>query len=120
MVDTPVEPWELIQLGNCGSPIETPEGWLVLTHGVGPMRVYSMGALLLDLDDPRRVVGRLARPWLTPTGDERDGYVPNVVYSCGALLHGETLVVPVREQRRRRGDRPRAGPPRSSEALRAG
>jgi predicted GH43/DUF377 family glycosyl hydrolase len=94
VIDTPVAPWELIQLGNCGSPIETTEGWLVLTHGVGPMRMYSMGALLLDLDDPCRVVGRLARPWLTPTGEDRDGYVPNVVYSCGALLHRGTLVVP--------------------------
>jgi predicted GH43/DUF377 family glycosyl hydrolase len=94
VVDTPVQPWELIQLGNCGSPIETSEGWLVLTHGVGPMRMYSMGAVLLALDDPRRVVSRLTRPWLTPTGDERDGYVPNVVYSCGALVHRGTLVVP--------------------------
>jgi predicted GH43/DUF377 family glycosyl hydrolase len=94
IVDTPVQPWELIQLGNCGSPIETSEGWLVLTHGVGPMRVYSMGAVLLDLEDPRRVLGRLARPWLTATGAEREGYVPNVVYSCGGLVHRETLVVP--------------------------
>jgi predicted GH43/DUF377 family glycosyl hydrolase len=94
VIDHPIQPWELIQLGNCGSPIETPEGWLVLTHGVGPMRVYSMGALLLDLDDPRRVIGRLTRPWLTPTGSERDGYVPNVVYSCGALVHEGSLVVP--------------------------
>ncbi len=94
IVQSPLEPWELIQIGNCGSPIETPEGWLVLTHGVGPMRVYSMGAVLLDLHDPCRVIGRLRRPWLAPTGAERDGYVPNVVYSCGALVHDDTLVVP--------------------------
>jgi predicted GH43/DUF377 family glycosyl hydrolase len=93
-LQTPHEPWELIQLGNCGSPIETPQGWLVLTHGVGAMRKYSIGALLLDLDDPSLVLGRLADPLLRPAEDERDGYVPNVVYSCGALLHGQTLLLP--------------------------
>ncbi|MGA5461660.1 glycoside hydrolase family 130 protein [Mycobacterium sp. NPDC050041] len=90
----PEEPWEVLQLGNCGPPIETSEGWLVLTHGVGPMRTYRIGALLLDLDDPTRIVGRLRRPLLSPGADEQDGYVPNVVYSCGALLHVETLVIP--------------------------
>jgi len=94
VVQTPTQPWELIQLGNCGSPIETPAGWLVLTHGVGPMRRYSIGALLLDLDDPTRVIGQLRRPLHAPAEDERDGYVPNVVYSCGALLHGQTLLIP--------------------------
>ena len=89
----PSETWETIQLGNCGSPIETDEGWLVLTHGVGPMRTYSIGALLLDLDDPT-VISRLREPLLSPADDEQDGYVPNVVYSCGALLHGDTLVIP--------------------------
>ncbi|MFZ0157875.1 MAG: glycoside hydrolase family 130 protein [Kineosporiaceae bacterium] len=93
-VQAPEQPWELIQLGNCGSPIETPQGWLVLTHGVGAMRSYSIGALLLDLDDPWRVIGRLAQPLLRPAPDERDGYVPNVVYSCGALVHGQTLLLP--------------------------
>jgi predicted GH43/DUF377 family glycosyl hydrolase len=93
-LQTPEQPWELIQLGNCGSPIETPHGWLVLTHAVGAMRGYSIGALLLDLDDPSIVVGRLTDPLLRPAEDERDGYVPNVVYSCGALLHGETLLLP--------------------------
>jgi predicted GH43/DUF377 family glycosyl hydrolase len=88
------EPWEIVQIGNCGSPIETPRGWLVLTHGVGPMRVYGMGAVLLDLDDPRRVIGKLAQPMLVPSESERDGYVPNVVYSCGALVHGQMLVLP--------------------------
>ncbi len=86
--------WNLVQLGNCGSPIETPAGWLVLTHGVGPMRRYAMGADLLDLDDPTRVLASLTEPLLLPTAGERDGYVPNVVYSCGAMTHGEHLVVP--------------------------
>lgn len=93
-IQFPRQPWELNQLGNCGSPIETDQGWLVLTHGVGPMRTYVIGALLLDLDDPATVRGTLQAPLLAPEGDERDGYVPNVVYSCGALRHGETLVVP--------------------------
>jgi predicted GH43/DUF377 family glycosyl hydrolase len=84
----------VLQLGNCGSPIETEAGWLVLTHGVGPMRTYSIGALLLDLDDPTRIVGRLDEPLLSPSPGEQDGYVPNVVYSCGALAHGDTLVIP--------------------------
>ena len=92
-IQTPDQPWEVIQLGNCGSPIETDEGWLVLTHGVGPMRTYSIGALLLDLDDPTRVTRTLPEPLLAPA-DGQDGYVPNVVYSCGALLHADTLVVP--------------------------
>lgn len=86
--------WDVVQLGNCGSPIETAEGWLVLTHGVGAMRTYAIGALLLDLDDPTRVRARLEAPLLEPMPDEQDGYVPNVVYSCGALLHGDVLVVP--------------------------
>ncbi|MCC2322123.1 glycoside hydrolase family 130 protein [Cellulomonas xiejunii] len=94
VVQRPEQGWEAIQLGNCGSPVETERGWLVLTHGVGPMRTYSIGALLLDLDEPTRVVGRLTSPLLTAVGDERSGYVPNVVYSCGAMLHGRTLVLP--------------------------
>jgi len=93
-VQVPREAWEMLQLGNCGSPIETAEGWLVLTHGVGPMRTYSIGALLLDLEDPTHVRATMAEPLLTPTADEQDGYVPNVVYSCGALLHGDALVIP--------------------------
>ena len=93
-LQSPDRPWELLQLGNCGSPIETSEGWLVLTHGVGPMRVYSIGALLLDLDDPARMVARLSVPLMVPEENERDGYVPNVVYSCGALLHADSLVIP--------------------------
>lgn len=93
-IQTPERAWELIQLGNCGSPIETADGWLVLTHGVGPMRTYGIGAILLDLDDPTKVIGALEEPLLTPTGDEREGYVPNVLYSCGALLHGESVLIP--------------------------
>lgn len=90
----PSRPWELLQIGNCGSPIETPEGWLVVTHGVGPMRRYVLGALLLDLEDPGRVLGALESPLLEPEGAEREGYVPNVVYSCGAMLNGRDLVLP--------------------------
>lgn len=90
----PTEAWEALQLGNCGAPIETDAGWLVLTHGVGPMRTYAIGAILLDLDDPARMIGRLPHPLLSPADDEQDGYVPNVVYSCGALVHADTLVLP--------------------------
>jgi predicted GH43/DUF377 family glycosyl hydrolase len=90
----PTRGWELIQVGNCGSPIETPAGWLVLTHGAGPMRRYSIGAILLDLDDPTIVLATLAEPLITAKADERDGYVPNVVYSCGALLHDDVLTIP--------------------------
>jgi len=93
-VQGPARPWELIQLGNCGSPIETPAGWLVFTHGVGPMREYAIGAVLLDLDEPERLVAALSEPLLVADESERDGYVPNVVYSCGSLLHGETVVLP--------------------------
>ena len=90
----PQHSWELLQIGNCGSPIETEAGWLVLTHGVGPMRRYAIGAMLLDLADPRRVIAHLPEPFLEPAEDEREGYVPNVVYTCGAIVHGEQLVVP--------------------------
>ena len=90
----PSQGWEFIQLGNCGSPLETPEGWLVLTHGVGPMRKYCIGAILLDLNEPERVVARLDAPLLKPKDDEREGYVPNVVYSCGGMIHGGLLILP--------------------------
>jgi len=90
----PAFPWELIQLGNCGSPIETDAGWLVLSHGVGPMRKYCIGAFLLDRDDPAKVIGRLREPLLQPNRNEREGYVPNVVYTCGALLHNGELIIP--------------------------
>jgi predicted GH43/DUF377 family glycosyl hydrolase len=90
----PAEAWESVKIGNCGSPIETEAGWLVITHGVGPMRKYCIGAVLLDLDDPTRVIGRLREPLLCPVGVEREGYVPNVVYSCGSLIHGGQLILP--------------------------
>ncbi len=90
----PSRPWELLQIGNCGSPLETDDGWLVVTHGVGPMRRYVLGALLLDLDDPRQVIGQLREPLLGPEESEREGYVPNVVYSCGSMLNGDDLVLP--------------------------
>ena len=93
-IQSPAHPWELIQLGNCGSPIETPAGWLVFTHGVGPMREYAIGAVLLDLREPERLIAALPEPLLVAEGPERVGYVPNVVYSCGAMLHAGAIVMP--------------------------
>jgi predicted GH43/DUF377 family glycosyl hydrolase len=90
----PKYPWELVQLGNCGSPVEIDEGWLLLTHGVGAMRQYSMAAVLLDKANPARVIGRMSEPMLTPIDATREGYVPNVVYTCGAMKVGERLLVP--------------------------
>jgi predicted GH43/DUF377 family glycosyl hydrolase len=90
----PAYSWELLQIGNCGAPIETDAGWLVLSHGVGPMRKYCIGAFLLDREDPARVIGRLKEPLIKPNENEREGYVPNVVYTCGALLHRDTLLIP--------------------------
>jgi predicted GH43/DUF377 family glycosyl hydrolase len=90
----PKFPWEFIQIGNCGSPIETEAGWLVISHGVGAMRKYCIGAFLLDRNDPTKVIGRLREPLITPNENEREGYVPNVVYSCGSLLHGRKLIIP--------------------------
>lgn len=94
LLQEPVHPLEYVQVGNCGSPVETAEGWLALFHGVGPMRKYSIWAELLDLDDPSQVIGRLDEPILTPDENERDGYVPNVVYTCGSMIHGDTLIIP--------------------------
>ncbi|MCH7901721.1 MAG: glycoside hydrolase family 130 protein [Acidobacteria bacterium] len=94
IIQVPVHPWELMQIGNCGSPLETEAGWLVITHGVGPMRRYSLGAILLDTDDPCLVIGHLKEPLLIPSDEERDGYVPNVVYSCGSMIHNGQLVLP--------------------------
>lgn len=94
LLTEPAFAWQLYQIGNCGAPIETPRGWLVITHGVGPMRRYCLGAMLLDLDDPSKVLGRLPEPLLTPAEDEREGYVPNVVYSCGSMLHHGKVVIP--------------------------
>jgi len=93
-IQAPTRYWELTQIGNCGSPIETEAGWILLTHGVGPMRRYSIGALLLDRDDPSKVIGELRDPLLAPIEEERDGYVPNVVYTCGALAHNGELIIP--------------------------
>lgn len=94
LLKEPEFPWEFVQLGNCGSPIETAKGWLVLTHSVGPMREYTLGALLLDLEDPTKIVGKLNAPLLYPNTDEREGYVPNVVYSCGQIIHNGHLIIP--------------------------
>jgi predicted GH43/DUF377 family glycosyl hydrolase len=93
-IQVPVAPWEVLQVGNCGPPIETDEGWLVLTHGVGPMRTYAIGAILLDLDDPAHVVKRLELPLLQGLPGEQNGYVPNVVYSCGGVVHAGRLWLP--------------------------
>jgi predicted GH43/DUF377 family glycosyl hydrolase len=94
LLRAPKHPWEFMQIGNCGSPIETEAGWLLLTHGVGPMRTYSIGAMLLDRNDPLNVIGHLDEPLLMPTEEEREGYTPNVVYTCGALVHGDALYMP--------------------------
>ncbi len=94
VLQEPSRPWEMLQVGNCGPPIETDQGWLVLTHGVGPMRIYVIGTMLLDLDDPTRVAGYSSTPLLSPGPDERDGYVPGVVYSCGAFLHNGLVWIP--------------------------
>ncbi|HWD87609.1 MAG TPA: glycoside hydrolase family 130 protein [Mucilaginibacter sp.] len=94
ILQQPMHPWEFIQIGNCGSPIETDHGWLVITHGVGPMRRYVLGASLLKLDDPFVEIGRLREPLLSPNQDEREGYVPNVVYSCGGITNNGKLILP--------------------------
>ncbi|MEA4840898.1 MAG: glycoside hydrolase family 130 protein [Bacteroidales bacterium] len=94
LLQKPRFPWEFIQIGNCGSPIETDEGWLVITHGVGPMREYAIGASLFDLQSPEIEIGRLKNPLLVPNAEEREGYVPNVVYSCGSMIHNEDLILP--------------------------
>jgi predicted GH43/DUF377 family glycosyl hydrolase len=94
IIQEPEYPWEFIQIGNCGSPLETHKGWIVLTHGVGPMRQYCIGAMLLDLEDPSKIIARLDEPLLAPHEKEREGYVPNVVYSCGAIIHNNDLIIP--------------------------
>jgi predicted GH43/DUF377 family glycosyl hydrolase len=94
LLQQPKYPWEFIQIGNCGSPIETSEGWLIITHAVGPMREYVIGASLFDLDNPEKEIGRLKSPLLMPNTDEREGYVPNVVYSCGSMIHNKDLIIP--------------------------
>lgn len=94
LIIKPANPWEYVQMGNCGSPIETDAGWLVLTHGVGPMRKYCIGAMLLDINDPSKTIARLHEPLITPNEVEREGYVPNVVYTCGAIVHQNHLIIP--------------------------
>jgi predicted GH43/DUF377 family glycosyl hydrolase len=94
LIQKPKFPWDLVQVGNCGSPIETEEGWLVITHGVGPMREYVLGASLYELDNPEKEIGRLKTPLLSPNAEEREGYVPNVVYSCGSIIHNGNLIIP--------------------------
>jgi predicted GH43/DUF377 family glycosyl hydrolase len=94
LLQQPKFPWELIQIGNCGSPIETDEGWLVITHGVGSMREYVLGASLFDLHNPEKEIGRLKSPLLMPNTAEREGYVPNVVYSCGSIINDNDLIIP--------------------------
>ena len=94
ILQEPTRPWEFIQIGNCGSPLETDKGWIVLTHGVGPMREYCIGAMLLDRENPAKIIARLEEPLLTPYEEEREGYVPNVVYTCGAIIHNNELVIP--------------------------
>jgi predicted GH43/DUF377 family glycosyl hydrolase len=94
LIQEPRHPWELIKIGNCGSPIETDEGWLVITHAVGPMREYVFGASLLDLDDPSKEIGRLKTPLMMPNAEEREGYVPNAIYSCGSMINNGELILP--------------------------
>ena len=94
LIQRPKYPWEFVQVGNCGSPIETEEGWLVITHGVGPMREYVLGASLYELDNPEKEIGRLKTPLLAPKNEEREGYVPNVIYSCGSIIHNKNLIIP--------------------------
>jgi len=94
VIMTPEDTWEYVQLGNCGSPIKTSEGWLVITHAVGPLRKYVLGAILLDLKNPTKIIKKLNKPLLSPNGQEREGYVPNVVYSCGSMAHEGNLILP--------------------------
>jgi predicted GH43/DUF377 family glycosyl hydrolase len=91
---SPCYPWEFVQIGNCGSPLELPQGWLLFTHGVGPLRKYAIGAVLLDLADPSRVIARSRVPLILPDPSEREGYVPNVVYTCGAIRHLDRIILP--------------------------
>jgi len=94
LLQEPKYPWEFIQIGNCGSPIETDKGWLLITHGVGAMRRYCLGVSLFSLDDPSKELGRLKEPLLMPNDEEREGYVPNVLYSCGSIVHNGQLIIP--------------------------
>ena len=94
LIKGPENAWEFVQIGNCGSPIETDKGWILLTHGVGPMREYSIGVILLDLENPNKIIGNMSEPLLICNQEEREGYVPNVVYSCGSIIHNNNLIIP--------------------------
>lgn len=94
LIKEPESPWEFVQIGNCGSPIETDKGWILLTHGVGPMREYSIGVILLDIENPTQIIGNMREPLLVCNQEEREGYVPNVVYSCGSIIHNDNLIIP--------------------------
>ena len=94
IIQQPKYPWELVQIGNAGSPIETEDGWLVITHAVGSMREYTLGASLYELENPEKEIGRLSSPLMSPNELEREGYVPNVIYSCGSIIHNNDLVIP--------------------------
>lgn len=94
LLKKPENAWEFVQIGNCGSPIETEQGWILITHGVGPMREYSIGVILLDLENPARIIGNMSEPLLICNQEEREGYVPNVVYSCGSIIHNDNLIIP--------------------------
>lgn len=94
LLKRPESQWEFIQIGNCGSPIETEQGWILITHGVGPMREYSIGVILLDIENPNKIIGNMSEPLIICTPDEREGYVPNVVYSCGSIIHNDNLIIP--------------------------
>jgi predicted GH43/DUF377 family glycosyl hydrolase len=94
IIEQPKYPWELVQIGNAGSPLETEDGWLVITHAVGPMREYTLGASLYQLENPEIEIGRLNTPLMSPNETEREGYVPNVIYSCGSMIHNEDLIIP--------------------------
>ncbi|MFA6946282.1 MAG: glycoside hydrolase family 130 protein [Pedobacter sp.] len=94
LLKEPENEWEFVQIGNCGSPIETDQGWILITHGVGAMREYCIGIILLDLKDPSKVIGTMIEPLLIPLEEEREGYVPNVVYSCGSIIHNDELIIP--------------------------
>ncbi|MBK7407562.1 MAG: hypothetical protein IPJ40_05430 [Saprospirales bacterium] len=94
LLQQPERSWEILQMGNCGSPVKTPHGWLLLTHAVGPMRKYVLSCSLLDLENPGIVLARLDQPLLSPNAEEREGYVPNVLYTCGLIEHGDNLIIP--------------------------
>ena len=94
IIQQPKYPWELVQIGNAGSPIETEDGWLVITHAVGSMREYTLGAALFDIENPEKEIGRLSSPLMSPDETEREGYVPNVIYSCGSIIHNNDLIIP--------------------------